>query len=67
MTPDHPSIRRRARRGNARRLATAIALSGLAAVLLWGKLRLVSNMPRSVVADPKPASVPAGDTKPPRR
>ncbi|HRJ50389.1 MAG: hypothetical protein KF787_00715 [Phycisphaeraceae bacterium] len=55
----------RTRRAVARRIAVAMAVGGLAAVLLWGKLRLVSNMPRSVYAEPK-ASSHAGDPSPRR-
>ncbi|MCC6427034.1 MAG: hypothetical protein IT435_09465 [Phycisphaerales bacterium] len=49
--------------------ALILAMVALAGVLLWAKLRLVSNMPRSVYAEPKakavdpaPASGAATDT-----
>ncbi|MCG3123504.1 MAG: hypothetical protein GIKADHBN_01924 [Phycisphaerales bacterium] len=43
-------------RSHGARWQTLVMLTALAGVLLWAKLRLVSNMPRSVYADPKPAA-----------
>jgi len=45
------------------RFVTSLALMGaLAGVLIWSKLRLSTNMPRSAYADPKDAQVdPAAD------
>ena len=54
-----PNTRSRSR---GARWQTLVALTALAGVLLWAKLRLVSNMPRSVYADPKPA-VPRPDPR----
>jgi hypothetical protein len=42
-------------RPHGARWQTLVMLTALAGVLLWAKLRLVSNMPRSVYADPKAA------------
>jgi hypothetical protein len=39
--------------GPRRGLTFMLALGAVAGILLWAKLRLVSNMPRSVYADPK--------------
>lgn len=39
--------------GPRRGLTFMLALGAVAGILLWAKLRLVSNMPRSVYAEPK--------------
>ncbi len=43
------------KRSYPRSLALMLGIGALAGVLLWAKLRLVSNVPRSVYADPKAA------------
>lgn len=43
------------RRRAPRNLSLLLAMGAVAGLLLWAKLRLVSNMPRSVYADPKAA------------
>lgn len=44
--------------GPRRGVAFMLALGALAGVLLWAKLRLVSNMPRSVYAQPRQTEHP---------
>ena len=53
-------------RHSNRSLVLLVAVGALAGLLLWAKLRLVSNMPRSVYADPH-AAQPAPHAPPPSK
>ena len=46
--------------GTARSFALLLCLGTLAGVLIWSKLRLVTDIPRSAYADPKEGQ-PAGE------
>lgn len=52
-------------RSAARRvgMAAAFMLALTAGLLLWGRLRLVTGMPRQALAEPKPAEADAKKTK----
>lgn len=44
--------------GKARNLSVVLCLGMLAGVLIWAKLRLVTDIPRSAYADPREVEVP---------
>lgn len=54
-TPDRSS---RGIMKQSRNLAAVLCLGMLAGVLIWAKLRLVTDIPRSAYADPREVQVP---------
>jgi len=46
----------------ARALTFMLSLGMLAGVLIWAKLRLVTDIPRSALADPKQVDTAEGDS-----
>lgn len=51
MAPSNPR-----RRNRLSHLTGPVAMAAVAGLLIWSKLRLVSDIPRSAYADPKPTT-----------
>lgn len=57
--PENPHNRKGIHLGNAsRNLSLLMCMGALAGILIWAKLRLVTDIPRSAYADPREQVLP---------